>query len=69
MKRLSILKSWPETPHSEDPCWKRITVPTDADLFGKSAYVEHKPDCPAGGAYSLNAVEAKCTCNFPVHVD
>ena len=44
-------------------------VPTEADLFGKSAYIEHKPDCPAGGAYSLNAVEAKCTCNFPVHVD
>ncbi|HYV27120.1 MAG TPA: prepilin-type N-terminal cleavage/methylation domain-containing protein [Candidatus Eisenbacteria bacterium] len=44
-------------------------VPTDADLFGKSAYIEHKPDCPAGGAYSLNSIEAKCTCNFPVHVD
>ena len=46
-----------------------IAVPADADIFGKSAYIEHKPDCPAGGAYSLNAVEAKCTCSFPVHVD
>ena len=44
-------------------------VPGDADLFGKRAYIEHKPDCPAGGAYSLNAVEEKCTCNFPPHVD
>jgi prepilin-type N-terminal cleavage/methylation domain-containing protein len=42
-------------------------VPTDADLFGKTAYIEHKPDCPAGGAYALNAVEEKCTCNIPKH--
>ena len=46
-----------------------IAVPTDGDIFGKSAYIEHKPDCPAGGAYSLNAVEAKCTCSFPPHGD
>ena len=43
-------------------------VPTDADLFGKGAYIDHKPDCPAGGAYALNAVEEKCTCNVPKHV-
>jgi len=43
-------------------------VPADADLFGASAYIEHKPDCPAGGAYTLNAVEEKCTCNVPKHV-
>ena len=43
-------------------------VPDDADLFGKNAYIEHKPDCPAGGAYALNAVEEKCTCNVPAHV-
>jgi len=42
-------------------------VPTDADLFGKTAYVEHKPDCPAGGAYALNAVDEKCTCSIPKH--
>ena len=43
-------------------------VPADADLFGKNAYIEHKPDCPAGGAYALNAVEEKCTCSVPAHV-
>jgi prepilin-type N-terminal cleavage/methylation domain-containing protein len=42
-------------------------VPTDADLFGKTAYLEHKPDCPAGGAYALNAVEERCTCSIPKH--
>ena len=43
-------------------------VPSDAEIFGTAAYIEHKPDCPAGGAYSLNAVEEKCTCNIPRHV-
>jgi len=42
-------------------------VPTDADLFGKAAYIEHKPGCPAGGAYSLNSVEEKCTCSVVKH--
>jgi prepilin-type N-terminal cleavage/methylation domain-containing protein len=42
-------------------------VPADDDLFGKTAYIEHKPDCPAGGAYALNAVAEKCTCNIPKH--
>ena len=42
-------------------------VPTDADLFGKNLYIDHKPDCPAGGAYALNAVEEKCTCSVPKH--
>lgn len=44
-------------------------IPSDDDLFGKTAYIPHKPDCPAGGAYALNAVEEKCTCNLPVHAD
>ena len=44
-------------------------IPNDDDLFGKMAYIPHKPDCPAGGAYALNAVEEKCTCNVPVHTD
>ena len=42
-------------------------APTDEELFGKTLYVEHKPDCPAGGAYALNAVEEKCTCSVPAH--
>src|SRR5688572_7562977 len=44
-------------------------VPTDQDLFGESTYLEHKPDCPAGGEYSLNAVRGKCTFSGPVHVN
>jgi prepilin-type N-terminal cleavage/methylation domain-containing protein len=44
-------------------------VPTDADLFGPAAYIEHKPDCPARGTYALNAVEEKCTCNAPRHAN
>ena len=42
-------------------------VPADTELFGDATYIDHKPDCPAGGAYSLNAVREKCTCNVPVH--
>src|SRR5262245_49743722 len=43
-------------------------TPTDADLFGsRASYIEHKPDCPAGGAYALNAVEDKCTCTVVKH--
>src|SRR5262245_7141274 len=44
-----------------------IALPTDDDRFGKAPYLEHKPDCPAGGAYALNAVGEKCTCNIPKH--
>ena len=44
-------------------------IPADADLFGESAYIEHKPDCPAGGAYSLNAVREKCTCSVAPHAN
>ena len=42
-------------------------TPTDADLFGQTAYLEHKPDCPAGGSYELKAVAEKCTCSMPAH--
>ena len=42
-------------------------TPSEAQIFGKTAYIEHKPDCPAGGAYALNAVEEKCTCTIVVH--
>ena len=44
-------------------------TPTDSDLFGEETYIEHKPDCPAGGAYSLNAVREKCTCSVSVHAN
>jgi competence protein ComGC len=42
-------------------------TPADVDLFGSDAYVEHKPGCPAGGAYALNAVQEPCTCSLPPH--
>jgi prepilin-type N-terminal cleavage/methylation domain-containing protein len=44
-------------------------IPADADLFGENAYIEHKPDCPAGGAYSLNAVREKCKCSVAPHAN
>src|SRR5262249_38549044 len=44
-------------------------TPTDDQLFGKNAYIQHKPDCPARGNYTLNAVEEKCTCSAPRHED
>ena len=44
-------------------------LPADADLFGENTYIEHKPDCPAGGAYSLNAVREKCTCSVATHTN
>ena len=42
-------------------------VPSDADLFGASAYIEHKPGCPAGGAYSLKSAGERCSCSVPTH--
>jgi prepilin-type N-terminal cleavage/methylation domain-containing protein len=44
-------------------------TPTDADLFGENAYIDHKPDCPARGVYSINEVRQKCTCSAAQHVD
>ena len=44
-------------------------LPTDTDLFGEGVYIDHKPGCPAGGAYAVNAVREKCTCTVPVHVN
>ncbi len=44
-------------------------TPPDDEFFGKGRYIEHKPGCPAGGAYAINPVEEKCTCNLPTHED
>jgi prepilin-type N-terminal cleavage/methylation domain-containing protein len=44
-------------------------VPTDGDLFGEGKYIDHKPDCPARGDYSLNAVREKCACSLSVHAN
>jgi prepilin-type N-terminal cleavage/methylation domain-containing protein len=42
-------------------------VPTDEELFGENRYIEHKPDCPARGEYSINGVSEKCTCSYQTH--
>jgi len=42
-------------------------TPTEEDLFGQNPYLEHKPNCPAGGAYALGAVQEKCTCSYAKH--
>ena len=41
--------------------------PADADLFGQGSYIDHKPECPASGIYTLNSVDKKCTCSVPPH--
>ncbi|HEY2952642.1 MAG TPA: hypothetical protein VGK40_08670 [Verrucomicrobiae bacterium] len=42
-------------------------VPADTDLFGPGKAVVQKPACPAGGAYTLGAVQARPTCSVPGH--
>ena len=38
-------------------------VPADADLFGADKYVAKKPECPAGGNYTLENVGTDPTCD------
>jgi prepilin-type N-terminal cleavage/methylation domain-containing protein len=49
--------------HQQPP----TATPADQDLFGEEAFIEHKPDCPLRGVYSLNAVKEKCTCSTVNH--
>lgn len=44
-------------------------TPPEAELFGGNGYLEHKPNCPAGGAYAINSLAEKCTCNLPAHAN
>lgn len=44
-------------------------TPADEDLFGAKCYLEHKPECPARGRYTLNAVAEKCGCSVTEHVN
>lgn len=44
-------------------------TPTDTDLFGQDAYIEHKPKCPASGSYAVNPVLEKCTCSYIQHAN
>ena len=43
--------------------------PADSDLFGPASYIDHKPDCPASGTYTLNPVDKPCTCSAPPHTN
>jgi prepilin-type N-terminal cleavage/methylation domain-containing protein len=38
-------------------------VPADADLFGADKYIAKKPACPAGGNYTLAAVDTNPSCD------
>lgn len=42
-------------------------TPSEEDLFGPDRLIDHKPDCPARGSYSLNAIHEKCTCSATGH--
>jgi len=39
-------------------------TPVDADLFGAAAYIRTKPECPGGGAYTLNNVATDPSCSL-----
>jgi prepilin-type N-terminal cleavage/methylation domain-containing protein len=44
---------------------KNLTdTPGDADLFGDTAYMRVKPECPAGGVYDMQPVDTKPTCTL-----
>ena len=42
-------------------------TPSDADLFGPTAFIAAKPSCPGNGTYTLNQVDAKPACSVPSH--
>jgi hypothetical protein len=42
-------------------------VPADTDLFGPGKPLAQRPVCPAGGAYTIGAVQARTTCSIPGH--
>ena len=41
--------------------------PNAAVLFGATLYIRDEPSCPASGAYVLNDVQTKPTCNIAGH--
>ena len=42
-------------------------VPSDGDLFGPDKILPRKPDCPAGGTYSVGAISERPTCTVAEH--
>ncbi|MBI5387069.1 MAG: hypothetical protein HZA90_20555 [Verrucomicrobia bacterium] len=53
--------------------WRRMegktanASPTDSDLFGNEAILIEKPQCPAGGTYSLGRLGEAPRCSVPGH--
>jgi len=39
-------------------------TPVDTDLFGSTAYIRDKPECPGGGTYTLDTVANKVSCSL-----
>jgi prepilin-type N-terminal cleavage/methylation domain-containing protein len=64
-KNIDAAKLQWSVEHKQPP----TATPAEGDLFGQHAYLEHKPDCPTGGAYALRSVEEKCACSLPIHVN
>jgi prepilin-type N-terminal cleavage/methylation domain-containing protein len=42
-------------------------TPADSDLFGTRGYIPRKPQCPSGGAYTINSADSKAVCSVATH--
>ncbi|HEY9175541.1 MAG TPA: prepilin-type cleavage/methylation domain-containing protein [Verrucomicrobiae bacterium] len=43
-------------------------TPDDADLFGAGKYISKKPECPAGGTYTVGDLATPPECDVAGHV-
>ena len=43
-------------------------LPTDVNLFGPGLYLKKKPECPAGGLYTVDIVSIPASCDQLGHV-
>ena len=39
----------------------------EADLIGPELYLDHMPECPSGGVYSINKIGLVSSCTIPGH--
>jgi prepilin-type N-terminal cleavage/methylation domain-containing protein len=63
LKQMESAKSvWALNSHK-----KTGDTPLDSDIFGLSGFIKVKPQCPAGGIYTLNAVGNNATCSIDGH--
>lgn len=44
-------------------------MPTETQLYGGTTYIDHRPECPAHGDYTLHSVGEKCTCSILNHTN